>query len=100
MFDKILIDFDGTICDRSGRFLDTSIDILNLLESKFKDNCIIVSGNSYESISNSLSRLGVDIYSIDLNIWADCNSILFRRGVPVDIIESLNIANYKDILYE
>ena len=81
-YDNIFIDFDDTLWSRdSNSIIDDYIVSKNNIEllSKFH-NTQIVSGNSYDSIKNLLGTM-------DITIWADANSIAYRKGRICDIID-------------
>lgn len=85
--DKILFDFDDTIYSRSSAEEDVSVENVKLLNS-IADKSVIVSGNSYRSIRNKLSKIyGPELEGWNVEVWADANSILFRNDEQMQIIE-------------
>ncbi len=85
--DKILFDFDDTIYSRSSAEEDVSVENVKLLNS-IADKSVIVSGNSYRSIRNKLSKIyGPGLEGWNVEVWADANSILFRNDEQMQIIE-------------
>ena len=100
LFDKIILDFDGTIWDKDNLNIDISKEILNLLNNKFKYNSIIVSGNTYSSISDRINLVN-NILDFNVDILANFNSCLYNSGKlkcymdKLDISDSSNhIVNY------
>ena len=94
-FDKIVSDFDDTIWardyDNSEKLYNYSKSNIELLNS-FKEKACIISGNTIDSIREKLYRVfGTDLNGLDLDIWADANSTLYRNNNKVDFIESANL---------
>lgn len=93
-YDKIIFDFDDTIWTRSSdeQLIELSIQNIKLINDHLKDYAIIISGNSYESIKSKLSKLyGSDLEKLNIDIWADANTTLYRKGKIIDFIEELAI---------
>ena len=99
-YDKIIFDFDDTLWSRNPDLLEISIDNIKRLNT-FTDKALIVSGNSYTSIRNKLSRVyGSGLDSFDICIWADANSTLFKNNNPITYAKDLLIdkSYIKDII--
>ena len=99
-YDKIIFDFDDTLWSRNPDLLEISIDNIKRLNT-FTDKVLIVSGNSYISIRNKLSRIyGSGLDSFDICIWADANSTLFKNNNPITYAKDLLIdkSYIKDII--
>lgn len=91
-FKQILFDFDDTIWARDNKLESVSIENTRLVNDL--KNAVIVSGNSFESIRKKLSQVyGSELGGFDLDVWADANACLFRKGNRVDVIKELMITN-------
>lgn len=94
-YDKIIFDFDDTIWARkkTEKLENISKENINLINDKLSDKAIIISGNSYESINEKLERVyGCSLDTFNIDVWADANSTLFRKGKVVDFIEDFVIS--------
>lgn len=94
-YDRVLFDFDDTIWARGAAndaaLMKFSRDNVELV-SELREKAVIISGNSYESISRKLATVyGSNIDKFESDIWADANSALFRKGKRVDVIPELLI---------
>lgn len=92
-YDKILFDFDDTIWSRDKTEKDekTSIENVKLINDNFK-NAIIVSGNSFESIQEKISKIyGDNLGDFLIPLWADANSTRFEGGKVTDFIDDFVI---------
>ena len=93
-YDKILLDFDDTIWSRDDTPLQKSISLENMtiVNDDIADRAVIISGNSFDSIKEKLSKnFGKDLEKLQVDIWADANSTLFKGNRAVDFIEDLAI---------
>ncbi len=91
-FKQILFDFDDTIWARDNKLEYVSIENTRLVNDL--KNAVIVSGNSFESIRKKLSQVyGSELDGFDLDVWADANACLFRKGNRVDVIKELMITS-------
>lgn len=88
-FDKILVDFDNTICSRNGDN-DRIITGENLVEISKSKKYIIVSGNDYKtSIFPTLKHyFGETLYAFQNDVWADAASVLYVMGKQTDVVPS------------
>lgn len=86
-FDKVLIDFDNTICSRNSE-IDATITGENLVEISKSKKYIIVSGNDYKtSIYPTLKQyFGDTLYAFQNDVWADASSVLYVMGKQVDVV--------------
>ena len=91
--DKVLIDFDGTIYDSitDNKIIKQSLDII----SKNK-KITIVSGNSIEPIKFLIKQLSIK--NFDNYIWANANSVLYKRFKKIKTIRENKIKNKKKII--
>jgi hypothetical protein len=87
-YDLYFFDFDDTIwsreCNIDKSKLKYSID--NLSHVIDNDQIVIISGNDYKSIKDSIKHY-FDLNSFQNLIWCDANSILYYKGRIYDIIE-------------
>lgn len=91
-FKQLLFDFDDTIWARDNKLEYVSIENTRLVNDL--KNAVIVSGNSFESIRKKLSQVyGSELDGFDLDVWADANACLFRKGNRVDVIKELMITS-------
>mgnify|MGYP003597008052 FL=1 len=113
-YDKILLDFDDTIWARNYKSSEidrkVSIDNLEML-NKMANKILIVSGNTYLSISKKLFEVfGTNLEDCELNIWADVNSRNYYKNevkstiedfvLPLDKVDTVtNILNTLGIAY-
>ena len=91
--DKVLIDFDGTICDSSTdpKIVYNSLDIISK-----KSKITIVSGNSIEPIKFVVDKLSVK--NLNNHIWADANSVLYKKFKKIKTIKENKINKKKQII--
>jgi len=93
-YDKIIFDFDDTIWTK----LDTeqlnklSAENLKLINDKIKDKAVVISGNTYKNIRSKLIY-GSDFDRLNVDIWADANTTLYRKDKVIDFLEELVIDN-------
>lgn len=94
-FDKVLIDFDNTICARNSE-TDNVITGENLVEISKSKKYIIVSGNDYKtSIFPTLKQyFGETLYAFQNDVWADASSVLYVMGKKIDVIPSNIISSF------
>lgn len=97
-YDKIVFDFDDTVWSRDYKENRDnnliSIENIKLINNKLKDKAMIISGNTYESISKKLySVFGTDLEDLNFDIWADSNARLYRKNKEVDELTHLEINN-------
>ncbi|MBQ7603307.1 MAG: YvcK family protein, partial [Clostridia bacterium] len=91
-FDTILFDFDDTLWARATSVQQENIskDNVQYLNNNLAQKSIIVSGNSYESIKEKLSRIyGSNLDGFNVDIWADANSTLYKHNKVVEIIDKM-----------
>ena len=99
---NIILDFDDTIWARdwetnyeSHKISRENVQLLNQL----KENVIIVSGNSYNSIQEKLKTMfGHKLEQFNVSIIADANAVLYKQNKKQGIIDNLIIED-EDILY-
>lgn len=84
---KFLFDFDDTLWDIDKE--DISIENIKLLNKL--DNAVIISGNTFESIKFKIEKALGSIDKCNIDIWADYNTTLYRKGKPIDFIEDFSI---------
>lgn len=113
-YNKILLDFDDTIWARNYKSseIDRKISIDNLeMLNKMANKILIVSGNTYLSISKKLFEVfGTNLEDCELNIWADVNARNYYKNevkstiedfvLPLDKVDTVtNILNTLGIAY-
>lgn len=91
-YDFIIFDFDDTIWSRNSRDIDCSIYNVKFIKEYLDSKSIIISGNSFSSINDKLSSIGVSFKEV----WADANSTLYKYGNILGTLPELEI-NDKDI---
>lgn len=85
-FDKIILDFDDTLWSRNGDayLTEMSKDNLRLLNDKFADKAVIISGNAFDGIREKIAAVyGQNLGGFVVPIWADANSTLYVGGDKV-----------------
>jgi len=112
-YKKYIFDFDDTLWARPANNSDIdkfnylkSVDNLKLLNEVYKKgyNSVIVSGNSYHSISEKISYIyGGDLTDFKVPIWADANAVqIIGRNVvswiPELLMDTVKIDNVVNIL--
>lgn len=93
-FDKIIFDFDDTVWsrDHDPYLNEVSTKNIRLLNEKFSDKAIIISGNSYESIQKKVATVyGENLDGFSLPVWADANSTLYIRNKVIDKIKEIEL---------
>ena len=101
-YDYILVDFDDTLWSRKSKIIKNNriyyndnisrenIDLINSINKL--TSVFIVSGNSYSSIKDKLKTIyGSSINNFEVGIWADSNSILYRKDKKEEEIKSFRI---------
>ena len=91
---KFLFDFDDTLWNID----DEDLSIQNIKLINELDNAVIISGNTFESIKTKIEKAIGDISNFKIDIWADSNTTLYRRGKPIDIIEDFVIDNTDNVI--
>lgn len=86
-YDRIIFDFDDTIWSRNSNDIDCSIYNAKFIKNNLDDKSIIISGNSYTSIDDKLSSLGIKFKEV----WADANSTLYKYGENFGVLSDLVI---------
>ncbi len=88
-FDTVIFDFDDTLWSRetTESAQKTSIENLCLLQDRFCEKTIIVSGNSFDSIRRKILQVYESLSSFHIPIWADANSTLYLQGKKINRID-------------
>ena len=100
-YDKIIFDFDDTIWSRKYKesTQDKKISIENIKIINNIPESIIISGNTYSSISKKLFEVfGTNLSDCNISIWADVNSRLYHKNEIACTIEDFIIPK-KDVEY-
>lgn len=102
-FDIILLDFDDTLWARNlnnASNLENSLDNIKLLnELAKKVDCKIISGNTYDGIREKISKV-ISLNDLNFDIWADANSVLYRKDERCGFIEDFSIDRYKEVIFK
>lgn len=94
-YDNIIFDFDDTIWARNKADQDISINNIKKINDINKGNICIISGNTFESMKPKLYTVfGTDLKDLNIDIWADANSTLYRKGKSKDLIKEMSIEEY------
>lgn len=88
-YDYVIFDFDDTIWSRNPDDLKCSVYNAKFIEKNLNDKAIIISGNSFSSISNKLAEIKVNFREL----WADANSTLYKYGYPLKYIDECRITD-------
>lgn len=101
-YDKIIFDFDDTLWARQSdsdlELKKISMKNVKLLNSKLAKYSIIVSGNTYRSISKKLYQIfGTSLSDCELIIWADTHGRQYYKNNYLDAIDEIEI-NQNDYL--
>lgn len=95
-YDKIIFDFDDTLwarqSDNDPELKKVSISNVKLLNSKLAKDSLIISGNTYRSISKKLYQIfGTSLTDCELLIWADTHGRQYYKNNYLDAIDEIEI---------
>ena len=96
-YDKIIFDFDDTLWARKSdndlELKKVSMSNVRVLNSKLAEYSIIVSGNTYSSISKKLYQIfGTSLADCELLIWADTHGRQYYKNDYLDAIDEIEIS--------
>ncbi len=95
-YDRVILDFDDTLWARQSEknleLKKISMSNVKLLNCKLSKYAIIISGNTYRSISKKLYQIfGTSLSGCELLIWADTHGRQYYKNDYLDTIDEIEI---------